>query len=249
VGAANVDGDVERGIHGYLSHIPAEETFAGTVWTDDEALVTVSGTMRETAVFGENLRMTRRITSPLGSASLTIQDRVENLGFKTVPLMLLYHLNFGWPLVSEDTEIVYTPASPAVPRDAAAEAGVDRWMRLQAPTPDYAEQCFHHDPAADTHGNASVLMLNRARHLGVRITYDKTTLNHLTQWKMMGQGEYTCGIEPANCRVMGRSAERAAGRLQTIDPGEVRDFQVTIDVLDGEDAVATAEAAISVGQK
>ncbi len=248
VGAANMDEDTERGIHGYLSHTPAEETFAGTLWTGDEALITVSGTMREARVFGENLRMTRRIISPLGAASLTIHDRVENLGFKTVPLMLLYHLNFGWPLVSEDTEIVYAPASPVVPRDAAAEAGLDRWMHLDAPTPNYAEQCFYHDPAADSDGNAAVLLLNRRRDLGVRIRYSKGTLNHLTQWKMMGQSEYTCGIEPANCRVMGRAAERAAGRLQTIEPGEVREFHVTIAVLDGSDNLAAAEAAVAAAQ-
>jgi hypothetical protein len=247
-GAANVDDGEALGIHGYLSHIPAEETFAGTLWTGDDAHMTVSGTIREATVFGDNLRMTRRITSPLGSARLAIHDRVENLGFKTAPLMLLYHLNFGWPLVSRDTEIVYAAASPVVPRDAAAEAGLSRWMHLQAPTPDYAEQCFYHDPVMDREGNATVLMLNRARHLGVRITYNKTTLNHLTQWKMMGQGEYTCGIEPANCRVMGRSAEREAGRLQTLTPGEVREFHVIIDVLDGADAFADAEAAVTAAQ-
>ncbi|MES2461336.1 MAG: aldose 1-epimerase family protein [Armatimonadota bacterium] len=248
-GAANTDGEEELGIHGYLSHIPAEETFAGTVWAGDEAQINVSGTMRESSVFGENLRMTRRITSPLGSASLTIRDQVENLGFRTAPLMLLYHLNFGWPLVSEDTEIVYAAASPVEPRDDAAEAGLDRWMRLEAPTPDYAEQCFYHDPVTDAEGNAMVLMLNRARQLGVRLVYNKSTLNHLTQWKMMGQGEYTCGIEPANCRVMGRSAEREAGRLQTIDPGEVRGFEVTIEVLDGVDAIADAQAAVTAATR
>ncbi len=244
VGAANRDSDEDLGIHGYLSHSPAEETFAGTIWTGDEAEVTVSGTMREASIFGENLRMTRRITSLLGEAKLTIYDRVENLGFKPSPLMLLYHLNFGWPLVSEDTEIVYKAASPIVPRDAAAEAGLNRWMRLDAPTPDYAEQCFYHDPAPDSDGVATVLMINRDRHLGVRIAYDKSTLNHLTQWKMMGQGEYTCGIEPANCKVMGRAAEREAGRLQTIEPGELCEFRVSIDVLDGADAIAAAEAAV-----
>jgi hypothetical protein len=245
VGAASVENGEEIGIHGYLSHIPAEETFTGTLWTGDEAHVTVYGTMREAKVFGDNLRLTRRITSPLGSASLAIHDRVENLGFKAAPLMLLYHLNFGWPLVSGDTEIVYAAASPVVARDATAEAGLDRWMHLDAPTPDYAEQCFYHDPVADAEGNTAVLMINRARSLGVRVAYNKTALNHLTQWKMMGQGVYTCGIEPANCKVMGRVAEREAGRLQMIEPGEVREFQVTIDVLDGKEAIATAEATVT----
>jgi len=73
-------------------------------------------------------------------------------------------------------------------------------------------------------------MVNHSLPLTVAIRYDARTLPHLTQWKMMGQGEYVCGIEPANCRVLGRSAERAAGRLETILPGETRNFTVSLTV-------------------
>ncbi|MBC8101600.1 MAG: aldose 1-epimerase family protein [Cytophagales bacterium] len=244
-GAANTDGDEPLGIHGHLSHIPAEETVVGAVWTGDEAEVIVSGTMREATVFGENLHLTRKITSRVGSAGLAIHDTVENLGFRETPLMLLYHLNFGWPLVSEDTEIVYAAASPVTPRDRVAEAGLSHWMHLHAPIPGYEEQCFFHDPVADSEGMTRVLMLNRARQIGVRIAYDKAALPHLTQWKMTGQSEYVCGIEPANCKVMGRSAERAAGRLQTLAPGEVREFRVFLEVLDGLEAITAAEQAVA----
>ena len=60
----------------------------------------------------------------------------------------------------------------------------------------------------------------------------------------MGRGEYVCGIEPANCRVLGRASERAAGRLKTIAPGETRRFSVTLSVLDGAEAVARAESEV-----
>jgi len=243
-GAANIDGEEPLGIHGHLSHTPAEETFAGTEWQDDTATITVRGTMREARVFDENLRLTRRITSPLGGNSLTNADHVENVGWKTSPLMLLYHLNFGWPLVSEETEILFPAGSPSRPRDAEAQKGVAVWNRLEAPQAGYAEQCFFHDPVTDAQGTATVLMVNRALNLGVRIAYDKQALPFLTQWKMMGPGEYVCGIEPANCLVLGRAQERAAGRLQHIEPGEERDFTVTLDVLDGAQVIADAENAL-----
>ncbi len=240
-GAANVDDDEALGIHGYLSHIPAEETRAQTVWDGDNAVVTVQGTMREARVFGENLRLTRTITVPVGGSSLTIHDRAENVGFTRAPLMLLYHLNFGWPLVSEDTEIIVSSRGPAVPRDAIAETGLGSWNRLTAPQDGYAEQCFFHDARADENDVARVLMVNRARPLGVEIAYEQATLPFLTEWKMMGRGEYVCGIEPANCLVLGRAEERAAGRLQHLEPGETRDFRVTLSVLEGADAIARVE--------
>jgi len=247
-GAANVDGGDALGIHGFLSHIPAEETRAQTVWDGDDALITVQGTMREARVFGENLRLTRTITAPVGGAALHIHDRAENAGFKTAPLMLLYHLNFGWPVVSEDTEIIIPSHGPADPRDADAQSGLGSWNRLTAPQEGYAEQCFFHDARPDADGWARVLMVNRARQLGIEIAYDQATLPFLTEWKMMGQGEYVCGIEPANCLVLGRSEERKAGRLQHLAPGESRDFRITLSVLDGADAIAWAEEKILVAQ-
>ena len=243
-GASNTDGDESLGLHGYLSHSPAEETGAWTQWTGDEAEIAVEGTLREARVFGENLRLTRKISSPLGGTSLTITDRIENVGWQSSPLMLLYHLNFGWPLVSEDTEIIVPSRTAPEPRDAVAAQGLDRALHLDAPTADYAEQCFFHDPNTDTNGFAHVLMVNRARQFAVRIAYDKTVFPFLTEWKMMGRGEYVCGIEPANCRVFGRSTERAEGRLQTIAPGEERIFVTHLTVFDGADAIAEAETTV-----
>lgn len=242
-GAHNTDEGEALGIHGRISHIPAEEDNAWTEWDGDEAEIIVMGTLREARVFDENLRLVRRIVAPVGRAEIRIEDRVENAGFKTAPLMLLYHLNFGWPLVEEGTEIVLARRGTE-PRDGAALPGLPYWNRLDAPQPGYAEQCFFHDVVADSEGTATVLLLNRARQLGVQIRYTQPTLPHLTQWKMMGQGEYACGIEPANCRVGGRAAERAAGRLETIGPGDTRRFAVTLSVLDGADTIAEAEDAV-----
>ncbi len=243
-GAANIDGDESLGIHGRISHAPAEDIGTATQWRGDDAQIVVTGALREATVFGENLRMTRRITAPIGGAEFHIEDRVENLGFKTVPLMLLYHINFGWPLVSEHTEIIAPSRTPPIPRDAVAEKGLANWAHLEAPDLDYAEQCFFHDVLPDENGMASVLMVNRERKLGVEVSFDKATLDHCTQWKMMGANEYVCGIEPANCLVMGRATERAAGRLKTIAPGAESVFRVSVSVRDGEDAIGEVEARL-----
>ena len=231
-GAANVDGGEPLGIHGYLSHIPASETYAGVEWSGDDAAVVVRGVVREARVFGENLRLHRTITAPVGGSHLTVTDTVTNDGFAAVPLMLLYHLNFGFPLIGENTELVTNATMPPEPRDADAAAGRATATRLHAPTPGYREQCFFHHPEPGADGYAVVQLVNPDLPLSATVRYDARALPHLTQWKMMGQGEYVCGIEPANCRVFGRSAERDAGRLQTIAPGETRIFAVEIGVSD-----------------
>jgi hypothetical protein len=225
-GAANVDGDESLGIHGKLSHIPAAETGAWTDWEDeDEATVYVEGTMREATVFGDNLRLRRVISTPIGKSSLTITDTVHNAGFKTSPLMLLYHLNFGWPLLSEDTVLRLPDGTETSPRDAVAASGIADARNFMAPISGYAEQCFYHEMPQ---GDVTAELYNQRLRFGVKISWNTRELPHFTQWKMTGEGEYVCGIEPGTCKVLGRAAEREAGRLMTIEPGEYRRHRVTI---------------------
>ena len=219
------------GLHGRLSHLPAQRVHIEEAWQGDEYGLWVEGEMRQARVFGENLRLKRRISAGLGGSRIEIRDRVENLGAVESPLMMIYHINLGFPLLDESSELLTAP-HPVEPRNADAEPGLGEWMRFQKPTPGYAEQVFYHDLPADEDGWAQAQLVNRARKLGVRVRFQKAALPNLIQWKMMGQGAYALGIEPANCRLGGRSEERARGSLQMLQPGEQREFQVEIEVFE-----------------
>ena len=54
---------------------------------------------------------------------------------------------------------------------------------------------------------------------GVYVRYDKTQLPEFIQWKMMGNQEYVCGIEPGTNWAGGKEAEKKAKRLITLRPG------------------------------
>jgi hypothetical protein len=47
---------------------------------------------------------------------------------------------------------------------------------------------------------------------------------------MTGEGTYVLGLEPATCRLRGYPAEREAGRVVDLQPGEVRRLRVEIGV-------------------
>jgi hypothetical protein len=59
-------------------------------------------------------------------------------------------------------------------------------------------------------------------------------LPRFVQWKMMGQGHYVCGLEPATNWVQGRAKERAEGRLQFLEPGDSRHYRLEIGVLSSQ---------------
>jgi hypothetical protein len=232
VGAPGEDDGESLGLHGRLSHLPARHVSINETWNGDDCSFQLEGEMRQVSVFGENLRLKRCITTELGSNCIKVHDLVENLGTSASPLMLLYHINLGFPLLDETSELVAEP-HPVEPRDPAAEPGLQEWMHFQKPTPGYAEQAFYHDLPADINGWTNIQLLNHSRRLGLRVRFQKATLPNLVQWKMMGQSTYVLGIEPANCRVGGRSQERARGALQFLQPGEQREFQVEIEVSEG----------------
>jgi hypothetical protein len=51
---------------------------------------------------------------------------------------------------------------------------------------------------------------------------------------MIRKGTLLLGLEPANCRVGGRSQERTHSKLQILQPGEVREFHAEIEVSEVE---------------
>ncbi len=233
-GAAAIEDGEDLGLHGRISHTPAANVWTDGAWRGDEYEMWVRGKMRQAAVFGENLVMDRRIWSRLGESRLMIRDLVTNEGTLTTPHMLLYHVNFGFPLLAEGTELL-APSRRVAPRDAIAAPGLGAHNRYEAPIDGYQEQCFYHDLVADGSGYVTVVLANRAfggaQGLGVYLKYRQAELPIFTQWKMVCAGTYITGLEPANCRVEGRPKERAEGRLQFLEPGESRETVLEIGVL------------------
>jgi len=215
------------GLHGRLSNIPAEQCATAEEWRGDEYRLAVSGLVRESSLFAENLELRRTISTRMGSGRITIEDRVTNMGFRPSPLMLLYHINAGFPMVGERSRLV-APPHPVVPRTPGAAAGLAEWERCQAPTPGYAEQCFYHDLPAGADGMARMRLESPDAGLWLEVACRKRELPFFTQWKMMGEGEYVMGLEPANCHPDGQQREREAGTLREIAPGESIDFLVEI---------------------
>ncbi len=185
----------DYGIHGRVGNLPAHQVGYRTYWQGDDYFLEITGQVRQARLFGENLVLQRRIWTQLGSSTIHVEDIVTNEGFEPVPHMILYHCNLGFPLVSTDTTL-HVDAEQTIARDAVAEAGLHEWMCFQTPTAGYSEQVFRHTPHADEAGWVTALVENPLMKLQLR--YNSATLPHLFQWKMMGQGAYVLGIEPAN---------------------------------------------------
>ena len=223
-GSPNVDAGEELGLHGRAHHLPARNVGVTTTWVGDEYVMTVRGVVEQTVIYGEFVRLTREITSWLGSNRIVITDHYENLAFTPTPLALLYHFNFGFPLLDENTQISFPSRHVEGREPHATLEGYDRW---QQPDAGYEARVYRHrDLEADhNHWTAATLyqpafpLPGDPNPVTVRLAWDSSTLPHLVQWRMAGAGTHVLGIEPANCNVDGRAASRQDGSLVILQPG------------------------------
>jgi hypothetical protein len=243
LGAPCEDEGEPLGLHGRISNTPADNVLADTRWDGDDLILFVQGKVREAAVFGPNIVLSRTISAKLGGKSFAIHDAVTNEGQTTQPHMILYHFNMGYPAVSEDSEFL-SPSAEILPRDADAREVLDKVARFDAPIDGEVERVFEHRMNADGDGRVMAAIVNRALRFGVFVRYNRGQLPRFAHWRMCASGHYVCGMEPANCFVTGRDKARAKGELQFLEPGETRHYDLEFGVLSSEEEIADAEATI-----
>lgn len=72
-----------------------------------------------------------------------------NFGNKPSPYTILYHMNIGYPLLSEDSVLVIDPVK-TMPRDDSAASGINEFKKFTKPQAGFREQVFDHLMKADS---------------------------------------------------------------------------------------------------
>ena len=241
-----VVGMQRHGLHGRISNMAADNVCVKEEWRGDDFVMSVSGRLREAMLHGENLTLRREITATLGEKRFFLHDVVENEGFTARPLMMLYHINVGYPVLDAGSRLIC--ASDVIePVSDLARSELNRCRMMGPPEGGYPERVYFHDLVSGPDGRAGVALANDALGLGVYVRFDKRQLPRFTQWKQLGAAEYVVGLEPGNCWPVGRLEQRKRGNLETIAAGERRLFDLEIGILDGPAAIA--EFARSVGAR
>jgi len=221
VGSPCVDEGEELPLHGTISNTPCEQYSV----QETEDTIVITAQIRDASLFSHQLVLDRTYTVSKTENRISLSDRIVNIGSNQSPLLLLYHCNMGYPLLSENAEVVI-PAGSVAPRNDHAAEDIENCLSMEVPQSGYEERCYYHDVIAKE-GIARCGIYNPEIQKGVVISYGKEALRYFTEWKMMGMGEYVLGLEPGNCTPDGRDVLRKNGTLMFLEPDEEYRTQLT----------------------
>jgi galactose mutarotase-like enzyme len=221
----------QLGLHGRFSTLPARQFSDLSEWDGKDYNCKVRGILEEGHIFGHKLRMQREIFSVCGQNVLRITDKITNFGSTPSPFTILYHMNFGYPLLTADAELLIDPQDSS-PRDEDAESGIKDFRTFIEPRTDYREQVFFHTMKGNQKGETAIILRNKKAGISVTVRFNVNQLPYVTQWKMMGYGEYVLGIEPCNLLCKSRKTLREENALPLIQPGEIRRNVLELSVTD-----------------
>lgn len=201
--------------HGSIHNIPSQIVRAEC----NEDGIVVEAVVRDTELCGRNLALKRKITSAIGSDSVTVEDTVANEGFRDAEYCLLYHVNIGYPMLDEGAKIV-VDAEKWEPRTPWSAENMDTVFDVSAPVVDMEETCYFL-----TLKTPEASLVNEKLGKKFTISYSGDTLPHFIEWKNMVSGDYAVGLEPA-------TSELDEGRFHynTVKAGESVVFSVKLSV-------------------
>jgi Domain of unknown function (DUF4432) len=233
------------GTHGRIAVTPASRYTYGERWDGDSCRLWVEGFVREEISYGENLSLARRYETELGAKSFRMTDVVRNDGWFETPHQLLYHVNIGYPIVDDGAEVLAAVTEEPADMSFAtgqSEQSTSRWRTATDPISGFTHEGYVVSMQADTAGKVAVAVVNRRLRpevggLGVYLRYDQRQLPVHIAWRMMREGLYAIGIEPATNPFGDLDELLGDGYQLMLKPGESRTYETEFGILDGADAI------------
>lgn len=232
-------------LHGKIANIPCSYAEVRVERDADTVRIVVRSRVSERVFHGPKLELWSEIAVEVGATRFSIRDAVTNHGALPQETQLLYHCNFGSPLLEKDARFVGAVETND-PFNARAAEGLQTYDRYEAPTDGFVEQVYKMKLKADERGDTRVMLRDAAGSRGASMRFNVSELPYFTLWKYTAAASdgYVTGLEPGTCFPHNRKRERAEGRVKTLAPGATDTFGLDVELHLTPDSVKEAEADI-----
>ncbi|WP_392562048.1 aldose 1-epimerase family protein [Orbus sturtevantii] len=224
-------------LHGNAGNTPVSKLVVDVADTAPYT-ITVKGLIKEKAFKKSNLETWASLSYVPGSKSFTVHDVVTNQGDYTRDYQIIYHSNFGTPILEQDAQFV-APVKEISPFNDYAKEGLATWQTYLGPTKGFDEMVFNIYPYGDNNDQTKVMVANKAGDKGAGIEFNLKQLPYLSLWKntdTLKQG-YVTGLEPGTSFAYPVTIEREQQRVRQLQPGESAEFTLTYRLLAGKASV------------
>ena len=202
-------------LHGTLHNTPARVIRAEV----NEREIVVEAVIQNTALFGKNLVLKRKVSTAIGGEEVRIEDTLCNAGYADEKYCLLYHVNVGYPMLDDGAEI-QAEVESCCPRTDWAKANEATRCAISAPVAGQEEMCYFLKLKT---GKASLVNAKIGKAFSVEYSLD--TLPCFVEWKSMASGDYALGLEPCTTELDDKFT------YKTIKAGEEVRFFVAFSVV------------------
>jgi len=236
IGGPEEDQYGKRGLHDRISHTPAEiESIIQPDLRSGNLEMSLTGKMLQYTTFGPQLELKRTILAKLGHSKITIHDEVTNAGNQPSPHMILYHINFGWPLADQGAFLEWNGKCKARDEESETIFNEDNnFKRCPAPLDSHSgpgEAAGYIDVEPDSNGVCRSSIKNSQIGLGVEVSFKKEQLPWLTNWQHWGRHEYVTALEPGTHPPIGQASARKNNTLLKLEPGETASYDLELKVV------------------
>ena len=231
-------------LHGKIGNIPASEVEI-IIDRAPPYRISIRGRVDERMFYGPKLEIQTEVSTTPDSPSLRISDTITNRGDDPQEFQILYHANYGPPLLEQGAQFL-GPMRNVAPFNEHAAASIDDYSTYQGPTSGFTEQVYCLTPIAGRDGRTSIGLVNRARNKGVSMTFSVEQLPYVSLWKntnLEGEG-YVTGLEPGTNFPNNRRVERKFGRVPKLKAGESHKAEIDITILQDRQAVTRLEERV-----
>lgn len=232
--------ETELTLHGRIGNTPASrvEVFAEP---QPPYRVGVRGLVQERGYLGPALELESEIYTTPGEAGVQIVDTVINRSVRAQEFMLIYHTNFGPPLLGGGARVIAPIRSAHQRNDAVLDAGLD-FMLCEPPTPRAEERVYFLKPQGDSGGQTFAALHDAAGERAVSLHWSLAEMPCLTLWQNfepMGERDegYVVALEPGVCHPNNRRTEREAGRVPVLAAGGRRRFALEMRLHQGSQQI------------
>ncbi|POP45562.1 DUF4432 domain-containing protein [Superficieibacter electus] len=231
-------------LHGKVGNTPASQV---EVEVSDTAPyeIRVRGLVKESTFKKADLQTMTELRYIPGSNSFSLHDVLTNHADYPHDYQIIYHSNFGKPILEEGARFL-APMESISPFNDYAKGGLKEWQTYLGPTKGFDEMVFNIKPLSDNDHHTLAAVVNKAGDKGASIQFDTRQLPVLTLWKNTDtekQG-YVTGIEPGTSYAYPVTIEREQKRVKQLQPGESTQFDLTYTLLHSSSQVSDVEKTI-----